>query len=159
MTALPTIHQGALSLRVAPLTCVLMVRRLSHSEAALMDPQARILLEQTSLALTDANCGGGTPVGSNTGVYVGVMHMEYIQHLTGTPGSFVIPILLGLCVTKRLNCCSGHLRIYPSHLMQDSVVKVTPHVSTGNGMDFLVGPHVLHVRLAGKASPVYIIES
>jgi acyl transferase domain-containing protein len=52
-----------------------------------MDPQSRILLEQTSMALTDANHAEGPPLTANTGVYVGVMHMEYIQHLTGTPGS------------------------------------------------------------------------
>jgi len=56
-----------------------MLRRLSHSEAALMDPQSRILLEQTSLALGAA----GGQSSANTGVYVGVMHMEYIQHITG----------------------------------------------------------------------------
>ena len=42
-------------------TCVLRVRRLSHSEASLMDPQSRILLEQASLALTDTLCAEGTP--------------------------------------------------------------------------------------------------
>ena len=56
-----------------------VLHRLSHSEAALMDPQSRILLEQTSLALGAA---GGQPA-ADTGVYVGVMHMEYIQHITG----------------------------------------------------------------------------
>ena len=63
-----------------------MLRRLSHSEAALMDPQSRILLEQTSTLLNNAELGE-MPSIANTGVYVGVMHMEYIQHLTGIPGS------------------------------------------------------------------------
>ena len=48
-----------------------------------MDPQGRILLEQTNLALADAGARLGEPVGDKTGVYVGVMHMEYIQYLTG----------------------------------------------------------------------------
>ena len=48
-----------------------------------MDPQSRILLEQTSLALSAA----GSQPASNTGVYVGVMHMEYIQHITGGSSS------------------------------------------------------------------------
>ena len=63
----------------------LVLHRLSHSEAALMDPQARILLEQTSLALDAAVC---QPT-AHTGVYVGVMHMEYIQHITGRSGWFM----------------------------------------------------------------------
>ena len=58
-------------------------RRLSASEAALMDPQGRVLLEQAGLALGDAGARLGAPVGAATGVYVGVMHMEYIQLLTG----------------------------------------------------------------------------
>ena len=48
-----------------------------------MDPQGRVLLEQSALALADA---GGQPGRSwseaSTGVYVGVMHMEYIQFMT-----------------------------------------------------------------------------
>ena len=60
-------------------------RRLSAAESALMDPQGRILLEQTSAALADAGARLGQPVGDRTGVYVGVMHMEYIQYLTGGP--------------------------------------------------------------------------
>ncbi|KAK9803996.1 hypothetical protein WJX72_011444 [[Myrmecia] bisecta] len=77
--------------------------RLSNSESALMDPQGRILLEQTCLALQDASARLDQATEAATGVYVGVMHMEYIQYMTG----------LG--------------------------VTVTPNVSTGNGMDFLVG--------------------
>lgn len=48
-----------------------------------MDPQGRILLEQSHLALADAEARLGDPVGAETGVYVGVMHMEYIQYMTG----------------------------------------------------------------------------
>ena len=48
-----------------------------------MDPQGRILLEQSRLALTDAEIRVEEPVGAEMGVYVGVMHMEYIQYMTG----------------------------------------------------------------------------
>ena len=48
-----------------------------------MDPQGRVLLEQTGLVLADAGARLGQPVDAKTGVYVGVMHMEYIQLLTG----------------------------------------------------------------------------
>lgn len=49
-----------------------------------MDPQGRILLEQTGLALADASTeklfSSFEPA---MGVYVGVMHMEYIQFMSG----------------------------------------------------------------------------
>lgn len=77
--------------------------RLTHAEAAFMDPQSRILLEQTHLAIADATLRVGSPVPSDTGVYVGVMHMEFLQYLSS----------MG--------------------------VAITPHVTTGNGMDFLIG--------------------
>jgi acyl transferase domain-containing protein len=48
-----------------------------------MDPQGRVLLEQSCLALTDAEVRLEEPAGAETGVYVGVMHMEYIQYMTG----------------------------------------------------------------------------
>ena len=48
-----------------------------------MDPQGRILLEQCSLALNDAEARTERPAEQETGVYVGVMHMEYIQYMTG----------------------------------------------------------------------------
>lgn len=50
-----------------------------------MDPQGRILLEQTALALSDASARTSCPTDTTLGVYVGVMHMEFIQHLAGGP--------------------------------------------------------------------------
>ena len=68
-----------------------------------MDPQGRMLLEQHHLALQDAQRCSGAPSPLDTGVYVGVMHMEFIQYLAGNGA------------------------------------RVTPAVTTGNGMDFLIG--------------------
>lgn len=48
-----------------------------------MDPQGRLLLEQSGLALADAGGRLGEAVASDAGVYVGVMHMEYIQYMIG----------------------------------------------------------------------------
>jgi len=70
--------------------------RLSQNESALVDPQGRILLEQSGLALTDANAQLKQSVGLETGVYVGVMHMEYIQYMTGKQLPLKSSLLPGL---------------------------------------------------------------
>ena len=64
--------------------CVTARCRLSGNEAAVMDPQGRVLLETTASALADAAAGATGPAPAATGVYVGVMHMEYIQYMTGS---------------------------------------------------------------------------
>ena len=48
-----------------------------------MDPQGRLLLEQSAMALRDANLRLEQDMDANTGVYVGVMHMEFIQYMNG----------------------------------------------------------------------------
>lgn len=49
-----------------------------------MDPQGRILLEQTGLALADSNDDRlFSSAEAATGLYVGVMHMEFIQFMSG----------------------------------------------------------------------------
>ena len=58
-------------------------RRLSRNESALMDPQGRILLEQSHVALENTKYLRGRELEREAGVYVGVMHMEYIQYLAG----------------------------------------------------------------------------
>jgi acyl transferase domain-containing protein len=57
--------------------------RISEAEAVHMDPQGRVLLEQSGLALADAASRSNQPTQPATGVYVGVMHMEYIQYMAG----------------------------------------------------------------------------
>lgn len=48
-----------------------------------MDPQGRLLLEQSALSLQDANLRLQQDMDPKTGVYVGVMHMEFIQYMNG----------------------------------------------------------------------------
>jgi len=56
------------------------LRRVSAGEAQGMDPQNRVLLEQSAVALTDAAaCAGAGLGGTKTGVYVGCMYQEYMQ--------------------------------------------------------------------------------
>ena len=63
--------------------------RLSRTEAAGLDPQARVLLEQTHAALEDGGVGGSSPVRAVTGVYVGVVWTEYqvLQEALGLASS------------------------------------------------------------------------
>ncbi len=44
-----------------------------------MDPQNRILLEKTHLALADAHANVGSLADTRTGVYVGCMYQEFTQ--------------------------------------------------------------------------------
>jgi len=55
---------------------------LSVGEAAYMDPQQRILLEETSAAFTHAGRPAESLIGSATGVYVGCIWLEYGDLLT-----------------------------------------------------------------------------
>ena len=62
---------------------LLLECRLSAAETAPMDPQGRLLLEQSALSLRDANLRLKQELDPKTGVYVGVMHMEFIQYMNG----------------------------------------------------------------------------
>ncbi len=60
---------------------------LSPHDAAVMDPQERILLEQTYRAILDAGCSRERLAGSDTGVFVGVMNGAYAWHSVTEPGA------------------------------------------------------------------------
>ena len=66
---------------------------LSPNESALMDPQQRVLLEETVRAFHGAGHSMGALVGSDTGVYVGCIWLEYGEMLAaaGVPtGAYLI---------------------------------------------------------------------
>lgn len=49
-----------------------------------MDPQGRLLLEQSGLALASSEAEKSFSSAEQVvGVYIGVMHMEYIQFMSG----------------------------------------------------------------------------
>ena len=73
-----------------------------------MDPQGRLLLEQTGLALQDARGRQGVDTEPSTGVYVGVMHMEFIQHLAG---ELLPPSPLHASQSSKLCAAGPHIAI------------------------------------------------
>ena len=53
-----------------------------------MDPQGRLLLEQSGLALASSEPDKSfSSTEQAVGVYIGVMHMEYIQFMSGKQGT------------------------------------------------------------------------
>ncbi|MCQ4213975.1 beta-ketoacyl synthase N-terminal-like domain-containing protein [Streptomyces longispororuber] len=60
---------------------------ITPREAARMDPQERLVLEQTYLAILDSGHSRAQLAGSDTGVFVGVMNGGYAWHTTTEPGA------------------------------------------------------------------------
>ncbi|MER5852439.1 beta-ketoacyl synthase N-terminal-like domain-containing protein [Streptomyces sp. NPDC002012] len=60
---------------------------ITPREAARMDPQERLVLEQTYLAILDAGHSRAKLAGSDTGVFVGVMNGGYAWHTPTEPGA------------------------------------------------------------------------
>ncbi|MFD9737605.1 beta-ketoacyl synthase N-terminal-like domain-containing protein [Umezawaea sp. NPDC059074] len=60
---------------------------LTPHDAAVMDPQERLVLEQTYQALLDAGRGRETMAGSDTGVFVGVMNSGYAWYTPTDPAA------------------------------------------------------------------------
>ncbi|MGW7413252.1 beta-ketoacyl synthase N-terminal-like domain-containing protein [Streptomyces sp. NPDC054863] len=60
---------------------------ITPHDAARMDPQERLVLEQTYLAILDAGYSRSRLAGSDTGVFVGVMNGGYAWHTPLEPGA------------------------------------------------------------------------
>ena len=116
-----------------------------------MDPQSRFLLEQTGAALADAAGSAAGAAPPNTGVYVGVMHIEFIQYLTSAaPGRDASRSWVphpppssrqGACIATPRGKSMRRLALTCADpwLPAGLGIRVGPAVTTGNGMDFLVG--------------------
>lgn len=85
--------------------------RLKTSEALGLDPQTRILLECNLKVLKDTEWN--SYIENDFGVYIGVMHMEYIQYLSREG------------------------------------IDIQPSITTGNGMDFMIGRISFSFSLVG----------
>lgn len=76
-----------------------------------MDPQGRLLLEQSGLALSSSEPGRlFSSAVQAVGVYVGVMHMEYIQFMSGQ--SSILEILHAKVYDKGLHERSAYSSTY-----------------------------------------------
>ncbi|PSC74792.1 Polyketide synthase [Micractinium conductrix] len=107
--------------------------RLSHVEASLMDPQCRVLLEHTHLSLADASSRSRQPMPLDSGVYVGVMQMEFLQYcsnaglavgpnlITGNGMDFLVGRisytfgLKGPCISTNTACSSSLVATHLAH--------------------------------------------
>lgn len=73
--------------------------RVSHSECTYMDPQSRVLLEQTQACMADAKLGLGHALASNCGVCV------------GAPTSPRAGWVLWPWLRMSIHLCGGHARL------------------------------------------------
>ena len=76
-------HNGCIALLPPTPLPLRILPAVSGSEAGLMDPQQRVLLEETVAAFRSAGYSGDALLGSSTGVYVGCIWLEYPELLAG----------------------------------------------------------------------------
>ncbi|APU15335.1 type I polyketide synthase [Actinoalloteichus fjordicus] len=92
---------------------------LSPSEAAMMDPQQRLVLELSWEALENAGILPGTLAGGPAGVFVGAMAEDY-RALAGLDGSSGRYVLTGLYRSMIANRISYFLRLHGPSLTVDT---------------------------------------
>ncbi len=106
-----------------------------------MDPQNRILLEQSALALTDAAPATGPLADTRTGVYIGCMYQ--VRRLgvleSGLPGfarELHAPDGNVLCARTLVSSCAPQEY---QQLHYNLGHKITAIVATGNGLAYSTG--------------------
>jgi acyl transferase domain-containing protein/NADPH:quinone reductase-like Zn-dependent oxidoreductase/acyl carrier protein/thioesterase domain-containing protein len=128
---------------------------LAVGESSLMDPQQRVLLEETLNAFNSANLPPRTLMGSSTGVYVGCIWLEYGDLLSGLgvpAGAHMVTGnglafmsgrvsytfgLVGPCVPTN-TACSSSLVAY--HLAVRGVSLQECHRATPSGVNAILVP-------------------
>jgi acyl transferase domain-containing protein/acyl carrier protein len=141
---------------------------LSPREAALMDPQHRMLLEVTHEALEDAGTSVDEIAGSRTGVFVGIYNSDYMGLLireteaemhtgTGTDAAFgagrvaFVFDLKGPCLSINTQCSSSLVAL---HLAVQSLRSRETDRAIAGGVNVIIDPavQVINARL-GTLSP------
>jgi acyl transferase domain-containing protein len=128
---------------------------LSANEAALMDPQQRVLLEETAAAFTDAGHSLVDLSGSPVGVFVGCIWLEYAEMLgeAGIPaGAYVVTGnglafmsgrvsyafgFVGPCVPTNTACSSS---LVAFHLAAQGIARGDCDSATASGVNALLVP-------------------
>ena len=128
---------------------------LSVAEAALMDPQQRVLLETTVDAFAHAGVATPALVGSPTGVYVGCIWLEYGDVATAAgnpPGAYMVTGnglafmtgrvsyalgLVGPCVPTNTACSSSLVAL---HLAMEGLRGADCALATAAGVNAILLP-------------------
>ncbi|KAK9803914.1 hypothetical protein WJX72_004698 [[Myrmecia] bisecta] len=127
--------------------------KMPRNEALVMDPQQRVLLEETATALADAGANMGEPVPNHTGVYVGCMYQEYTdvvisagqklppQAVVGSGLSFMVGRLsytfglTGPCVSTDTACSSS---LVATHLAHKGLVLAEAEAAVAAGVNIML---------------------
>ncbi|KFM27283.1 Erythronolide synthase, modules 1 and 2 [Auxenochlorella protothecoides] len=144
--------------------------RLGHAESSVMDPQARILLEQTQEGLSQAAGRSAASLSLNCGVYVGVMHMEFLATLAsaglgvgpavtaGNGMDFLIGRLsyvfglTGPCISTHTACSSS---LVSTHLAHTGLLGGEAELATTAGVFLMLLPGTATgISQLGALSPV-----
>ena len=86
--------------------------RISPAEAEMLDPQQRMMLEMSWLALEDAGINPLELKGSNTGVYTGISNDEYRMLIVDSARSLEAAGSLYALSGTNLNGCSGRVSFF-----------------------------------------------
>ncbi|KAK9834736.1 hypothetical protein WJX74_008822 [Apatococcus lobatus] len=142
---------------------------LAAGEALALDPQARILLEQTQEALMQANLGKATGA---TGVYIGCMYTEYLDSILGPQGladsnsssiighglSFLVGRvsftfgLAGPCISTDTACSSSLVAL---HLANQGLMAGQTEAAMAGGVNIMLEPRTTaRICLLQALSPV-----
>lgn len=142
---------------------------LAAGEALALDPQARILLEQTHVALMQGRLGSASGA---TGVYIGCMYTEYLDSILGPQGladsnsssiighglSFLVGRvsytfgLAGPCISTDTACSSSLVAL---HLANQGLAAGQTQAAVAGGVNIMLEPRTTaRICLLQALSPV-----
>ena len=148
-----------LALTIA-LPCWALPSCCAVGEAALMDPQQRVLLEETVAAFCSAGRSADSLLGSPTGVYVGCIWLEYGELLAAQGNAAGAYMVTGRWGSVRMAAGNeGRAGSTIAAALQHGICPNTPHrrpprpVFVGNGLAFMAGRVSYSLGLIGPCVP------